>query len=99
VVLLLILAVRSSRGAQALAGTAALVGLTDLDALTLSLARSTTDDAMVPDAGVALAVGIISNTLLKLVITLAVGRGVFRIVTGVVLAAMAGATAATLAAR
>jgi hypothetical protein len=50
------------------------------------------------DATVALVVGIVSNTLLKLVITLALGRGMFRIVTGVVLAAMAGATAAALAA-
>jgi uncharacterized membrane protein (DUF4010 family) len=97
-VLFLILAVRSRWGTQALAGTAAFVGLTDLDALTLSLARSTTEDAMVPEAAMALVVGIVSNTLLKLGTTLAVGRGVFRVVTGAVLAAMAAATAAMLAA-
>ena len=98
-VLLVILAVQSRWGSVALAGTAAVVGLTDLDALTLSLARSATSNATVPDAAVALAVGILSNTILKLGTALAIGRGRFRIATAVALAAMAGATAAALVSR
>ncbi len=96
VVLFLILAVQSRWGSQALAGTAAFVGLTDLDALTLSLARSTDVEAMVPDAAAALTVGVLSNTILKLGTALAVGRGRFRLATALALTAMAGATAVAL---
>lgn len=96
VVLFLILAVQSRWGSQALAGTAAFVGLTDLDALTLSLARSATLDTVLPDAAAALAVGVLSNTLLKLGTALAIGRGRFRFATAITLTAMAGATAVAL---
>jgi uncharacterized membrane protein (DUF4010 family) len=99
VVLLLILVVQSRWGSQALTGTAAFVGLTDLDALTLSLARSAAVNVMVPDAAVALTAGILSNTLLKLGTALAIGRGSFRVVTAVALTAMAGATALALVSR
>jgi uncharacterized membrane protein (DUF4010 family) len=96
VVLFVILAVRATWSTRAVVGTAALVGLTDLDALTLSLARSATSEAMVPEAATALAVGIISNTALKLLIALIVGRGAFRAVTTLALGAMAIATAVAL---
>ena len=99
VVLFLILAVQSRWGSQALAGTAAFIGLTDLDALTLSLARSTTVDAKVPEAAAALTVGVLSNTILKLGIALAIGHGRFRIATALTLAAMAGATILALVAH
>jgi uncharacterized membrane protein (DUF4010 family) len=98
VVLFAILAVQARASAQALAGTAAFVGLTDLDALTLSLARSTASAAQVPAAAVALTAGILSNTVLKLVTALVVGRGPFRAATALVLGAMAAVTAAMLAA-
>jgi uncharacterized membrane protein (DUF4010 family) len=95
-VLFLILAVQSRWGSQALAATAAFVGLTDLDALTLSLARSANVDTMVPDTAAALAVGVLSNTILKLGTALAIGRGRFRFVTTLALTAMASATAVAL---
>ena len=95
VVLLLILAVQSRWGSQALAGTAAFVGLTDLDALTLSLARSADVDAL-PDVAAALTVGVLSNTILKLGTALAIGRGRFRLATALTLTAMAAATAVPL---
>jgi uncharacterized membrane protein (DUF4010 family) len=55
----------------------ALLGLADLDALTISMARSASG---VPTeiAAQALAVGILSNTLLKAAIALAVGTGRYR---------------------
>ena len=80
------------------AGTAALVGLTDLDALTFSLAQSASTAALVPAATVALTVGILSNTTFKLLMALIVGRGRFRVTTSLVLGGMAVATALTLVA-
>ena len=94
-VLFLILAVQSRWGSQALAGTAAFVGLTDLDALTLSLARSAEVNAL-PEAAAALAVGVLSNTTLKLGTALAIGRGRFRVATALTLSAMAAATGVAL---
>ena len=96
VVLFLILMVQAWWGSQALVATSALVGLTDLDALTLSLARSTPASAAGSTAAVALVTGILSNTLLKLTIALVVGRGWFRTATAAGLGAMALAITAAL---
>jgi uncharacterized membrane protein (DUF4010 family) len=75
--------------------TSAIVGLTDLDALTLSLARSTVEAGAVPTAAFALAVGVLSNTLLKLIVAVVVGRGWFRVATagglGAIALALSGA--------
>jgi uncharacterized membrane protein (DUF4010 family) len=95
-VLFAILAVQSRWSAEALVGTAAFVGLTDLDALTLSLARSVTTEAGVPAAAVALVAGVLSNTTLKLAVAVFVGRGPFRAATALVLGAMTVATAVAL---
>jgi uncharacterized membrane protein (DUF4010 family) len=95
-VLFVILGVQAQWGATALIATSALVGLTDLDALTLSLARSAVTPAMVQTAGVALAVGILANTLLKLTVAVVVGRGSFRVVTAGGLGAMAVAIVSML---
>lgn len=57
--------------------SAALLGLTDMDALTLSMCRlAETDGAGL--AALAIAIGILSNTLLKLALTLVLGAGPFR---------------------
>ena len=71
--------------------------LTDLDALTLSLARSAPASGDISTTAVALAVGILANTCLKLVVALVVGRGSFRTATAAVLGAMALALGVTLA--
>jgi uncharacterized membrane protein (DUF4010 family) len=96
VVLFLIVFVRTRLGSEALVVTAAFVGLTDLDALTLSLARSTASPDTLGPAATALVVGILSNTALKLSVAAGVGRGVFRTVTAAALGAMALVTAAAL---
>jgi uncharacterized membrane protein (DUF4010 family) len=88
-VLFVILAVQSRWSAEALVATSAFVGLTDLDALTLSLARSAATDADLAPATMALVAGILSNTMLKLTVALVVGRGVFRVITPLVLGTMA----------
>lgn len=95
-VLFVVLAVRSRWGSDALVATSAFIGLTDLDALTLSLARSTVMPSGIPAATVALVVGVVSNTVLKLVVSLVVGRGRFRVVTAMVLGLMALAMVAGL---
>lgn len=84
-------------GEQGLLGSAALVGLTDVDALTLSMARmSATGVTPTATAATALTVGILVNTIVKLGIAIAFGRGRFRPLAGAGLAAMALAIAAAL---
>jgi hypothetical protein len=55
----------------------AVVGFTDVDALVLSMARGVYG-ATLEIASIALVVGILSNTLLKLGVVLAIGRGRYR---------------------
>ncbi len=56
---------------------AAVLGLTDMDALTLSMSRLE-GGLSVHAAAVAIAIGYLANTLLKAGITLAIGAGAFR---------------------
>jgi len=84
-------------GAQGVIGSAAVIGLTDMDALTLSMARMTTAGAVgAALAARAILVGILVNTFVKLGLALAIGRGSYRAWTGVGLAAMAALLAAAL---
>lgn len=69
--------------------TSVLVGLTDVDALTLSLARSQTAATGSSAVVEALAAGVLANTVLKMIVASAVGRGAFRAVTVPALGAMA----------
>jgi len=88
-VLFVILFVQGRWGSGALVTTSAFVGLTDLDALTLSLARSAPVSGDISTTAVALVVGILANTCLKLLVALVVGRGSFRTATVAALGAMA----------
>jgi uncharacterized membrane protein (DUF4010 family) len=89
-VLLVIAAVRTYSGSEALVATSVFVGMTDLDALTLSLARSgVSADGDIAGVVTALVAGIISNTVVKLGLALVVGQGTFRAVTVASLAALA----------
>jgi uncharacterized membrane protein (DUF4010 family) len=96
VVLFVILFVQVRWGAQALVATSAFVGLTDLDALTLSLARSTPSSGDLSTTAVALVAGILANTCLKLVVAVVAGRGSFRTTTAAALGAMAVVLAVAL---
>jgi uncharacterized membrane protein (DUF4010 family) len=88
VVLLALALVHAGWGQQALMATSAAVGLTDLDALTLSIARAS--PALPLEAAAdALTVGIFANTLLKASVALVIGRGRFRWIVAAALAAMA----------
>ena len=71
--------------------TAAVLGLTDIDALTVSMSRA--DAGITPKiAAQAVAVGIIANTAMKLGIALALGNGTFRRIVAVGLLVLAATT-------
>jgi uncharacterized membrane protein (DUF4010 family) len=95
-VLFVILWVQARWSADALVATSVFVGLTDVDALTLSLARSTKDAAALDAVAIALAAGVLSNTLLKMTVATVVGRGAFRAVTAITLGAMAASILAAI---
>ncbi len=77
-------------GEQGLLGSAALLGLGDVDALTLSMARmTTTGTTLVSVAAQAVIVGVLVNTLVKLGIATTFGRGRFRPLAGTGLAVIA----------
>jgi len=95
-VLFLVHFVQSRYGASGMVVTAALVGLTDMDALTLSMSRQAAMGTDLTLAAFALATGIVSNTIVKLLVGVIVGRGLFRTLVGVGLAAMAAALVAAM---
>ena len=74
----------------------AVLGLTDVDALTISMARAPAAGIATEVAAQAIALGILANSLLKLGVALVYGTPPFRHVTGGVLAAMAAAIAAAI---
>jgi uncharacterized membrane protein (DUF4010 family) len=89
VILLAVPAAERLWGAGGVLGSAAVLGLTDMDALTYSMSRfgATTGDA--PLAARAIAIGLLSNTVLKLGLALGLGAPGFRRSAGVGLLAFA----------
>lgn len=80
-------------GGAGLVVSGAVLGLTDVDALTLSMARASAD----PAARVALLAGVLANGVLKLGVAAALGSGRFRLLAGGGLAILAAASAAAVA--
>lgn len=78
VVLFVIAYAKAHFSSQALYGTSALVGLAEIDALTISMARLTNSGTAAEIAARAVTIGIIANTVTKLAIALISGRGSFR---------------------
>jgi uncharacterized membrane protein (DUF4010 family) len=83
-------------GTMGLYGTAAVLGLTDVDALTASMARGLVHSAGLEIAAAAIGIGVLANTALKLAVSVALGSSTYRAVTGGVLLLMLLATLATL---
>jgi uncharacterized membrane protein (DUF4010 family) len=77
-VLLALAWMQETVGTPGVLATAAVLGLTDVDALTLSMTRLGADETRRQLAASAIAVGVLSNTLLKLTLTLVLGSPVFR---------------------
>jgi uncharacterized membrane protein (DUF4010 family) len=84
-------------GQQGLVGSAALLGLVDVDALTVSVSRTTSAGAATVDAAaMALTVGMLVNTVVKLGVAATIGRGSYRPRTAAGLIGMAAALGAAL---
>jgi uncharacterized membrane protein (DUF4010 family) len=85
-------------GESGVLATAALLGLTDVDALTMSMARGIAADAASLDlAARAIAVGVAANTVLKLMLALVFSTGTFRLIAGGTLTTMLFASLVWLA--
>lgn len=72
--------------------SAFLLGLTDMDALTFSMARMGAADGMLHLAAQAIAVGLLANTLLKIAVALSLGASGLRRIAGGGLAALGAAS-------
>jgi uncharacterized membrane protein (DUF4010 family) len=95
-VLFLVHAVRQIWGGAGLLVTGAILGLTDMDALTISMARSADDPPMLLHASRAIAMGVLSNTVFKGAVALILGRGAVRTLAPLGLLLSAAASAAML---
>jgi uncharacterized membrane protein (DUF4010 family) len=94
---MLVYLARETGGAVGVYTSAAVLGLTDVDALTLSMARDVANAISLETAATAIAIGVRANTLLKAGIALAFGAPSFRLYVGGLLIALAAATGAALA--
>jgi uncharacterized membrane protein (DUF4010 family) len=83
--------VRGSVGESGLLASGFVLGLTDVDALTLSMTRSVASGTPLEAAARAITMGIVANSLMKAGIAVVVGSGRFRWHAGAALLAMAAA--------
>jgi uncharacterized membrane protein (DUF4010 family) len=95
-VLLVVHVARESWGASGVLTTAAILGLTDVDALTVSMTRDVAETVSPAVAATAIAVGVLANTGMKLALALFFGSRRFRTVAGGALALMFLALGAAL---
>jgi uncharacterized membrane protein (DUF4010 family) len=76
--------------------SAAVLGLTDVDALTMSMARDVATTGSPAIAATAIAVGVLANTAMKLGLGILFGAARFRVIAGGALALMLVAIGAAL---
>jgi uncharacterized membrane protein (DUF4010 family) len=95
-VLLFVAYVREWWGASGVLASAAIIGLADLDALTLAMNRLGTTTGAMQLAAQAIAIGVIANTVLKLALGLTIGTPVFKRAVAAGLVALGVASAAGL---
>lgn len=85
VVLFLVAWAQERIGSTGVLVSAAILGLTDMDALTLSMTKLAADVSQLHVAAIAIGVGVIANTVLKLGVAVALGSSAFRVRTAVAL--------------
>jgi uncharacterized membrane protein (DUF4010 family) len=90
---------RSTWGASGVFTSAAVLGLTDVDALTMSMARGLGGTGSAEVAATAIAIGVLANTGMKLGLALFLGNRTFRLIAGGTLALMLIALGGALAFR
>lgn len=78
VVLMAMDAIRGYFGEAGIMTSSALLGLTDMDALTFAMSRLAAAPDWLERAALGIGIGVIANTLLKLVVVLTIGAGAFR---------------------
>ncbi len=83
-------------GVPGVYASATVLGLTDVDALTVSMARGIANSVSLETAAVAITIGVMANTVLKLTLALLFGTRRFQKIAGGSLALMALATAVTV---
>ena len=81
-VLILVHLARQTWGSSGVLASAAVLGLTDVDALTMSMARDVAYSVSLDVAALAIAMGILANTAMKLGIALVFGSARFRTIAG-----------------
>jgi uncharacterized membrane protein (DUF4010 family) len=96
-VLMLVHVARVTQGASGVFASAAVLGLTDVDALTLSMARDVAHTISLETAATAIAIGVLANTLLKAAIAAVFGSMPFRVIAAAALVSMAVASGVSLA--
>jgi uncharacterized membrane protein (DUF4010 family) len=95
-VLMAVYLAREVAGESGVLTTAAVLGLTDVDALTVSMAKGVAQAISPAVAATAIAVGVLSNTAMKLGLALVFGSAGFRAIAGGALAMMLVAIGAAL---
>ena len=98
-VLMIVYVARDYWGASGVFASAAVLGLTDVDAVTLSMAKDVAHSVSASIAAAAIGIGVLTNTGLKLAMALILGSPRFRAITGGALLLMLAALGATLALR
>lgn len=96
IVLMAVHVVRGRWGASGIFTSAAVLGLTDVDALTLSMTRDVAQTISVEVASQAIAIGVLSNTAVKFALAATLGSGRFRVIAAGALGLMAVALGVTL---
>jgi uncharacterized membrane protein (DUF4010 family) len=95
-VLMVVYVVRGYWGTSGVFVTAAVLGLTDVDALTISMSRDVAHSVSPVAAATAIAVGVLSNTGMKLALAALLGSRRFGLIAGGTLTAMLAALAGAL---
>jgi uncharacterized membrane protein (DUF4010 family) len=95
-VLMLVYVVRRVWGEAGVLTSAAVLGLTDVDALTLSVSRDAARSVSLQTAAAAIAIGVTANTVLKLGVAMFLGSRGFRKIAGGTLFVMTIAAVASL---
>ena len=90
--------VQHAFGDRGLLVSGAVLGLTDVDALTISMTKTAASDGAWSIAAQAIAIGIVANCLLKATLAVALGTSQFRWLTGLLVGAMALAIVVSIAA-
>lgn len=82
VVLMVVYVARERWGASGIFTTAAVLGLTDVDALTLSMTKDVARTYTPAVAAAAIAIGVLTNTGMKLALALSIGSRRFKMIAG-----------------